>query len=148
MKALTLWRPWSDAIVHGPKRVENRTWVPPERLLGSYIALHAGKRYELGSWPVVDGYEMPESEDSPMGIVGVARLVGALELRGEKRLSYAALMLPDIDAGAVARRLWTLDEDPWWAGPVGWLLDKVTAIEPVSCRGIELHRLQAKSAVT
>ena len=46
MRALTLWRPWSDAIVFGPKRIENRTWVPPASMIGRYLAIHAGVRFD------------------------------------------------------------------------------------------------------
>ena len=38
MKALTLWRPWAAAIVHGTKRVENREWTPPRSMLGQDMA--------------------------------------------------------------------------------------------------------------
>lgn len=48
MRALT-WRPWSDAIVRGPKRVENRPWTPPGFFLGETIAIHAGKKYAPAS---------------------------------------------------------------------------------------------------
>lgn len=133
MKALTFWRPWSDAIVRGPKRCENRGWPPPDRMLGEYIAIHAGKRYQRGEWPWPDGFEPPAEADSPQGIVGVARIRGALDLRRGRALMY----LETVDELQVADRLDELDRDPWWAGPCGWLLDEVVAIEPVPCRGAQ-----------
>lgn len=130
MKALTVWRPWSDAIVRGPKRVENRTWPP--FVVGGRIAIHAGKRYQdldnASEWPWPAGFVPPHEVDSPTGIVGVARLVGALDVRHGRRYLQRA---DDADRA----RLDALDRDPWWAGPVGWLLDDVVAIEPVPCRG-------------
>ena len=42
MKALTLHAPWAFAVAHLGKRVENRTWQPPESLIGQRIAIHAG----------------------------------------------------------------------------------------------------------
>src|SRR4029077_13343257 len=44
--ALTLWQPWASAIVLGPKRVENRPWAPPSKVLGKRIWIHAGLAYD------------------------------------------------------------------------------------------------------
>lgn len=132
MKALTLWRPWSDAIVRGPKRVENRPWAPPGRVLGQVIAIHAGQKYSAGPWEFPGGYEPPD--ESPLGVVGVARVVGYLDRRNGRHQSESAL-LHDEHYAELAARLHALNEDEWWAGPVGWLLDQVRAIEPVPCRG-------------
>ena len=128
MKALTLWRPWSDAIVHGPKRVENRPWAPHADVVGELIAIHAGRRYDdldgAAEWPWPGGYVPPHPSDSPTGIVGVARVVGALDTRHGRYLQRRH----DRDLA----RLAALDRDPWWAGPVGWLLDDVVALpEPI-----------------
>lgn len=132
MRALTLWRPWPDAILRSTKRCENRGKPPPERLLGTVIALHAGLTYRVGDWAYPDGWVPPLESECPVGIVGVARLAGFLDLRAERRIGQA---LHVGDAGAIARRLWALDEDPWWTGPCGWLLDQVVAIKAVPCKG-------------
>jgi hypothetical protein len=42
MQALTVKVPWSFAIAHGSKRVENRSWPPPSSL--TELAIHAGAR--------------------------------------------------------------------------------------------------------
>lgn len=147
LRALTLWRPWTDAIVFGPKRIENRGWVPPARVIGERIALHAGRRYdspnpswERGDWPWPDGYEPPLDAESAEGIVGTARIVGALDLRAGSHLARRRIWKPR-DPRALtaeqARRLEELDRDPWWAGPVGWLLDDIVAIPAVPCRGAQ-----------
>jgi hypothetical protein len=39
MKALTIRQPWADAIAHGSKRTENRTWTTRYR---GPILIHAG----------------------------------------------------------------------------------------------------------
>jgi hypothetical protein len=52
MKALTILQPFSHLIVTGVKWVENRTWKPPENLVGQRIAIHAGKSREM----LADGY--------------------------------------------------------------------------------------------
>lgn len=49
MKALTLWPEWLPAICHMNKTVENRTWCPPDSLIGQRFALHAGKNIGGGS---------------------------------------------------------------------------------------------------
>jgi hypothetical protein len=82
-----------------------------------------------------------------MGIVGVARLIGYLDLRDPERRRARAL-LGNGPAVLVAERMVgsyddrlgrtnQLDEDPWWTGPCGWLLDRVVAIEPVACKGAQ-----------
>lgn len=129
MRALTLWRPWSDAVVNGPKRIENRPWRPWPSVVGTptLIAVHAGKKYDtdtrgwdIAGWP--GGYEPPGDEDCPTGVVGVARVVGYMDTR----------VMPVRREGPVD----DLDRDPWWVGPVGWLLADVQALpEPVPCRG-------------
>ena len=40
MHALTLRHPWVWAVAHLGKRIENRTWEPPEDLIGKHIAIH------------------------------------------------------------------------------------------------------------
>lgn len=43
MRALSIQQPWAAAIACGPKRVENRTWTAPPRIIGQTVALHASK---------------------------------------------------------------------------------------------------------
>lgn len=134
MKALTLIRPWSDALVRGPKRVENRTWLPPVESIGRYLAIHAGKKFDEDGGcdlrAMGTGWSPPlEASDSPQGIVGVVLLRGWLDLRGG-RIAHAL----DNETHAVAIRL---DQDRWWAGPCGWLFGEPIAIEPVPCRGAQ-----------
>jgi hypothetical protein len=128
LRAITLWRPWSDAIARGPKRIENRTWVPPRQLLGCHIAIHAGKQYQ-------DKISYPEHWVPPplcfMGIVGVARLAGIYDAREtQPRIYFADGLSPKAKAELEAS-----EQNPWWVGPVGWFLDDVGAIDPVDCKG-------------
>ena len=44
MKAITLHQPWASLIASGAKRIETRSWKPPDSLIGTEIAIHAGKR--------------------------------------------------------------------------------------------------------
>lgn len=41
MKALSLWQPWADAIVHGLKRIETRSWSTSYR---GPLLIHAARR--------------------------------------------------------------------------------------------------------
>lgn len=136
IRGLTLWRPWAAAIVHGPKRIENRPWHPPVGYLdrGLWIAIHAGRRWDAagaefilkrwrvgvtnacaleGTWP--GAYEL-------QGIVGVARVSAVLsidELRAETS--------PE----AAVERVWAF-------GPWCWVLETVHALpHPIPCRGAQ-----------
>ena len=42
MKVLTLWPEWAWAICHLGKRIENRTWGPPEWIIVRTLAINAG----------------------------------------------------------------------------------------------------------
>ncbi len=43
LTALTLWPEWLPTITHMGKDVQNRSWPAPARIIGTRIALHAGK---------------------------------------------------------------------------------------------------------
>lgn len=133
IRGLTLWRPWAAAIVHGPKRVENRPWHPPVGYLdrGLWVALHAGRTWDREGalfvakhWRVeqIDGSSVNHVErDWPwrlaeQGIVGVARVTQALRVE-------------DMADG---------QRDPWAFGPWCWMLDSVRALpKPIPCRGAQ-----------
>jgi hypothetical protein len=110
---LTLMQPWAAAIVHGPKRIENRDWQPPAGMIGHYLAIHAGKKYdkrwetELFIWDQMN-CDFPFSAGHVhSAIVGVARLKEVVEQ----------------------------SSDPWFFGQFGWVLDEVVAIDPIPCSG-------------
>ena len=124
------------------KDCENRTIPPPKHLIGKRVALHAGRTYSVGSWPLPGG--APADADCPLGIVGTALLVGALDLRipGRRRVVIADGVIeaessekllfdaPDLE------RVINLDRSPWWNGPVGLLLVEPRALAtPVRCNG-------------
>lgn len=132
IRGLTLWRPWAAAIVHGPKRVENRPWFPPLSLLdcGLWIAVHAGKRWDPGgarfiaeTWqecPAALDHDDEETGWPPafvaQGIVGVARVAGV--------------------EGAGGR--YGQPTDPWAVGPWCWHLADVRVLPtPIPCRGAQ-----------
>jgi hypothetical protein len=132
LPALTLTQPWAWAISHGSKRIENREWDAPW-LVGRYLAIHAGKTYDaeaaadLASRFVELGpISMPPAKDliTLGAIVAVARVARFIHgVQGS--LGYE---VPPGDP---------LVESPWFAGPIGWVLEDVTAIDPVPCRGYQ-----------
>jgi hypothetical protein len=137
VKALTLHRPWTDAIARWPglhaKRVENRTWWP-RHALGEQIAIHAGKRYDEGGASFVrelaaaahlrnGGWRCPGPGESPEGIVCVATFSGVIDGPDKRLIAGRA---PD-----------GFSWGEWWMGGIGWLLEDVVAIDPVPCRGAQ-----------
>lgn len=42
LQAVTVWQPWSWAILEAGKPAENRSWALPQRLWGKWVGLHAG----------------------------------------------------------------------------------------------------------
>lgn len=129
MKALTLWRPWAAAVVHGTKRVENRTWVPQREMLGQDIALHAGKTVDDDVIDEIVGSGVSRDRlPGPTGIVAVVRLVGVIDVRGT-RLIFAGLSADEAMDAALS---------DWFDGDIGWVLDRVRPLaEPVPCRGAQ-----------
>lgn len=115
MLALTVWQPWAYCICHESKDVENRTWTPPLRVLGTRIAIHAGKAFDADA---------------------VARLVAAGMLR---RGAIHGAPLGAIVC-TVRLYLWTRSARSRWAEPgmKHWLLDDVRLLrKPVVVRGAQ-----------
>lgn len=123
MKALTLWQPWSWAIAHAGKRIENRTWKPPRWIIGQRIAIHAGKTLDLDACELLeyeDGVQLPEMyfHDPQKAFVQMA-----------------------VESTAIVKG-WTAgigDDHPqhrWFCGPIGWVFEDVVLAPPlISCRG-------------
>lgn len=109
---LTLWQPWASAIVFGSKRIENRDWRVSNRLIGEFIAIHAGKfndtRWETEHF-IWDKMACTFGKDQIVlgAVIGVAVLDGFVEQ----------------------------SDDPWFFGPWGWVLRDVVPIDPVPCTG-------------
>lgn len=116
--ALTLHRPWPWAICYANKRVENRTWKPPAKVIGQWVAIHAGATFD-GTAAAYICSEIDRacginSRDHATGIVALAKVTGFVE---------------SIDALPSEQRR-------WWIGPVGWVLSEVIVLEtPVVVAG-------------
>ena len=126
MRALTLWRPWPWAICRPSpraKRVENRTWYPPEWLLGQDLAIHAGRKIDGDARSFCRSIlgETPPTDGGAEGVVAVVTIAGWRDRIGS---DWRLVDVPPHDG------------DPWFCGPVGWLLANVRVLPtPVPCPG-------------
>lgn len=128
MKALTIKQPWAWAIVNGTKRVENRTWKPPFDIIGQRIAIHTSARIEkaeLLAYTELGAWLEPTVNTLPVGcIVCTAIVVGYSVMEGNRLVQQSK--------GAQGYNPYT---DPWFCGPVGWLLADVRKVAPLPCKG-------------
>lgn len=133
MRALTLIQPWAWCITHSDKRVENRTWAPPDSLLGQRFAIHAGKHPP--DLEVIYGLR-GEGVIVPPGLV-LGAVVGTARLLGVVHASGVLEVAPELES-LRARAFLVGRRARWWIGPIGWVLDDVRALaEPVPCRGAQ-----------
>lgn len=119
MLALSVRQPWAWCILHGQKRIENRTWPLPRNLIGRRILLHASSgctqvEYDEAAAFIrrTLGYNPPPLRALPRGA-----LVGAFTLNG--------CASPEAST------------DPWHVpGKYGFRLSRVWALdEPIPCKG-------------
>ena len=130
VRGLTIVRPWPWGIVVADKRIENRSWWAPHWMIGQWIAIHAGQKFEreardamrAGLCGLAARRCPPQAEHVHSAIVGVAILARCT----------------DVDP--------VLD-DPWATGPVCWQLEGVRALkQPIPHRGGQrLWRLEAQA---
>lgn len=122
MKALTIDAPWAWAIVHGHKRVENRTWRTNHR---GPLAIHAGRstRSDAAAAAVFAelGIQAPTGEDLDLlrgRVLGVVDVVGVA--------NYPPDTAGD-GLGDEAAPPW-LANDPFATGPRCWVLANPVAL--------------------
>lgn len=110
LAVLTVRQPWAWAIAAGYKTIENRSWPPPNDLIGQLLVIHAGKALDKPGVEecrqLVPAGACPDTFDSG-AIIAVARLTHVI----------------------------TESADPWFSGPFGWVLTDATPIPPVECLG-------------
>lgn len=130
MKALTIKQPWLWAITDSTKRVENRTWKPPLHMIGQRIALHGSARIEQGEMVACRSIcpdPLPHTMDLTTGaIVAAATIRGYVVVNDHGGVIEQSRHAENYDPRA----------DPWFCGPVGWLLTSVQKLaEPIPCKG-------------
>jgi len=124
MRALSLKQPWVYAIFRLDKMIENRTWKPPDRIIGQRIALHASKTIDHAGYQVIKDIigTFPPTNLPRGAVVGSVRIVGWMHESGQGKV-------PDPCMGH-------LIDDKWFFGPYGWILDKPLVFgQPIPARG-------------
>jgi hypothetical protein len=84
---LSVRQPWASAIVAGIKLVENRTWPPPDRVIGTRILIHAGNSFE--DYAVDEFPELERFRTAPRGaIIGSVVVKRCTEKMPRNRFAY------------------------------------------------------------
>lgn len=124
--ALSIMPPWTLALLELGKDVENRSWVPPARIIGQRIALHASRTYDAeGEVHVREtmGLDFDGRKCARGAVVGAATLVGWTRKGG-------ACSSPQVRT--------PIEQSRWFTGPIGWLLEERIALpRPIFCRGFQ-----------
>lgn len=113
MKALSIKQPWAWLIVNGHKDIENRDWKYPPKYRGQLL-IHASKTFDNEGYKWVNDnfdpikLELPYSENYEKGgFVGLCRLNDVV----------------------------TMDDSPWFFGPMGFKLRMPQPIDFIPYRG-------------
>ena len=151
-KAITIRDPWAQAIVHGPKRVENRS-QRLRKMLGERVAVHVSQAIDRDAWRElyenrkypgdVPKYEATDVLHYLGHIIGSVRLIGWVDSKDNRArildpgpwADSRGVMDPDghwVESAVIEH----VRGDDWWQGPVGWLLDDVIEYRPVEARGM------------
>ncbi len=133
--ALTLWPEWAYAICALGKRVENRTWSRAS-VQGQWIAIHGGA--SIGGRKGQDAEADGIAELATMAVRARALSppVGEAELRILREGARASA--GKIVAVAQVQEFVRASADPWFVGPVGWVLrDVVVLAQPVPVKGAQ-----------
>ena len=77
LPAISIRQPWTWAILHAGKDVENRSWKLPKKYTNRAILLHTGKRIdrEAVTHLLHLGFDVPEKMEAG-GIVGMVVFTG------------------------------------------------------------------------
>jgi hypothetical protein len=111
MKAISLWRPWAQLLVHGEKRIETRHW---DTKIRGTIAIHASKNWDTALRAVckrepffsalrriyahlsaTDFLEMLNAGELPTGIIGTVDLIEVLPTDFLTQRAGQEILLPD-----------------------------------------------------
>lgn len=127
IKALSVHQPWSWALVHGQKRIENRTWRTNYR---GPLIIHASKNretchlYGMGDWRKLIPDIRVLRDDEFGCLYGLVDLVDCIPFESLK--NYSAM-------GESSD--WLATQKPYAEGPWCWIIENPRSIQPVTYRG-------------
>lgn len=128
MLALSIKQPWAQLIICGLKPIEIRTWLPPKKIIGQRVYIHASKNYDYKA--PKNAHELFESVRSEVQEYMYGALLGTAVLADAYRYDY--------DCGR-----W-IDEQSQHLNCIEWLEGNTTAFvfadpqplkEPIPYRG-------------
>ena len=138
MKALTLHRPWPNAIFKYGKDIENRSWPPPLSVIGRQIAIHAGKAVDgagiVKLLEIERGAEAAFAMDAHRLAGNPQEIVGVVTIKGYILITRTGLKMScHLDPSELA-----VMSSSWFSGPYGWVLSNPQLLKkPISCKGYQ-----------
>lgn len=159
VRALTVHQPRAQLLALGVKRIENRGWSPEGFEPGDFLAIHAGKTFDVVAWdaalriadaagvtgraPLLDAMRVALARTA--GIANrklLAEAVRAAEAKAREVVPFGAAVGVAVFDGLAFEAA----GDPWFCGPVGWRVREAVAIEPVPYTGAQgLFQLEAEA---
>ena len=132
MLALTISQPWSFAIRHLGKNVENRDWAPPRNL--KRFAIHAGKLDIASPKRVWTEIAAALSQIESAGLLETRPTRDHLIAESGAIVAVATLdRVSESGSGDEA------EQSPWRAHGTrfAWCLKDIVCIDPVTCCGMQ-----------
>jgi hypothetical protein len=169
MLALSLWQPWASLLVRGVKKVETRSWFPPESVRGRWVAVQgsacripraeleqrAAELEQLPEGPAKLAASLFRSEHPKGAVVGLVRFSEFFEILWfDKDKSEATIVEHALGWNMSARQKRTataceLALGDWRIGRKLWFVEEtIELVDPVACRGRQrVFRLPADVSV-
>ncbi len=124
VRALTIRQPWAWLILHGTKRVENRSWHLPPSMVGEAVYIHAGAGMTYDEWRGARDF---------VARAGLGGLASRMPPPGLQLVRGAIVGAMTLDGCRCDRP----SDDPWHVpGLHGWMLRDVRLLkQPVPCKG-------------
>lgn len=122
--ALTLTQPWAGLVASGIKRIENRPWKLPKRMLGRRFAIHASREVDQEIYQRLEamGFAPSPLWTVTSAIIGVARVIHCVSSLVELQHEIHGHIGPE--------------QEQFWIGPHAFILESIQSIAtPVECKG-------------
>lgn len=129
MKAISLHQPWAHLVAFGHKRIETRSWAPPDAVVGQRIVIHASKTTRdsdrMRHDPIFMSY-------LPRGFGWGAMAYGCI-------VATACIVAVEPMTGPWIERVGEVERmfGNFSPGRFGWMLDDVERVAPIFWRGAQ-----------